>query len=34
MELEFHLKFFKELKFLTKIQILENRVSNQKYFIK
>ena len=34
MELKFHLKIFKELKFLTKNQFLENQVSNQKYFAK
>ena len=34
VELEFHLKFFKEPKFLTKIQFLENQISKQKYFAK
>ena len=32
MELECNLKFFKELKFLTEIQFLENRVLKQGYF--
>ena len=37
MEPKFHLQFFKELKFhelkfLTKIQFLENRISKQKHF--
>ena len=34
MELEFHLKFFKELEFLTEIQFFENQVSKQGYFAK
>ena len=34
MELEFHLKFFKELEFLTEIQFFENQVSKKGYFAK